>query len=174
MVKHLKEVQVKQSILKMMALFLFGFLFVGCVATKQTPEQQTAQAAKDAAMKADQAAIEKVITQYAKTIRDNSPEAMFAMCTDDAMLFMPSKGRAISAKEAKAEGLLIDEFKTLSAPGCNYTIDKFRNWRFKENEALVTMRKASNCPGAKTFPPSTMGFRKIDGQWKITYSGKQK
>ena len=165
----------KQSTLKMLLAMLCGLLFVGCVATKQSPEQQAVQAAKDAVMKADQAAIEEVIAQYARTIRENAPDAMFAMCTDDAMLFMPSKGKEISLKEAKAGGLLNDDFTTLSAPGCNYTIDNFSNWRFKEDEALVNMQKASNCPGSGgKSKPSTMGFRKVGEQWKITYSGKIK
>jgi ketosteroid isomerase-like protein len=170
LIKHLEEAQMKQNILKLLLAMLCGLLFVGCVATKQSPEQQAVQAAKDAVMKADQAAIEEVIAQYAQTIRENAPEAMFAMCTDDAMLFMPSKGKAISMKEAKAGGLLNDDFKMLSAPGCKYTINDFKNWRFKEDEALVNMQKASNCPGSGgKSKPSTMGFRKVEGDKKLFF-----
>lgn len=161
----------KQNILKFLVAMLCGLLFVGCATTKLTPEQQEAR-------KADQAAIEEVIAQYAQAIRENNPEAVFAMCTDDVVLFSASKRSTFSLKEGRA-GFAANDFKMLAAPGCNYTINDFKNWRFNNDEVLVDMQKASKCPGHDFYSQggsktSTMGFRKVDGQWKITYSARQK
>lgn len=161
----------KKDIMKFVGAMLCGLLLAGCATTKLTPEQQ-------AAREADQAAIEEVIAQYVQAIRENNPEAVFAMCTDDVVLFSASKRSTFSLKQGRA-GFAAEDFKKLAAPGCNYTISDLKNWRFKKDEVLVDMQKASKCPGDDFYSQggsktSTMGFRKVDGQWKITYSARPK
>lgn len=127
-----------------------------------------------AAQQADQAAIEAVINKYVAAVHNNSPAQMFALCTNDAMLYIPSQRKPISKTEAESKGLLDDDFKQLSA--CDYKVYQFKNWRFKGDEAFVDTAKSPGCPGTNygKSKPSTMDFRKTDSKWMIIYSGKPK